>query len=84
MAEWVSANAVSKAYEDTIKEDNEQHLGSHDRNDEPVAGTHCKIGREGGQGLEANGSPLLSRGLNSQIATGVKPNQPAQSADKLY
>ena len=78
MAEWVSANAVSKAYEDTIKEDNEQHLGSDDRNDEPVAGTHCQIGREGGQGSEANGSPLLGRGLNSQIA-----NQPVQSADKL-
>lgn len=55
MAEWASANAVTKAYEDTMNEDNEQHLGSDDRNDEPlpiflllhiindnVTGTYCE------------------------------------------
>ena len=82
MAECAAVNAVSKVYEDAIKEDNEQYLGSDDPDNEPDTGTHCQIGREGGHGSEFNGSLLLGRELNSQRVAGVKLNQPAQSADK--
>ena len=43
MAECAAANAVSKVYEDAIKEDNEQYLGSDDPDIEPDTGTYCQI-----------------------------------------
>ena len=82
MAEYAAANAVSRVYEDAIKEDNEQYLGSDDPDIEPDTGTYCQIGRKREQSSKVNGFPLLGRELNSQIAAGVKLNQPAQSADK--
>ena len=82
MAEFAAASAVSKVYEDAIKEDNEQYLGSDDPDIEPDTGTYCQIGRKRGQGSKFNGFPLLGRELNGKIAARVKLNQPAQSADK--
>ena len=79
MAECAAANAVSKVYEDAIKQ---QYLGSDDPDIEPDTRTYCQIGRKRGQGSKFNGFPLLGRELNSQIAAGVKLNQPAQSADE--
>ena len=82
MAECAAANAVSKVYEDAIKEDNEQYLGSDDPDIEPDTGTYCQIGRKCERSSKVNGFPLLGRELNSQIGAGVKLNQPAQSPDK--
>ena len=41
MAECTAANAVSRVFEDAIKENDEQHLGSDDLDIEPDTGTHC-------------------------------------------
>ena len=64
MAECAAASAVSKVYEDAIKEDNEQYLGSDDPDIETDRGTYCQIGRKRGQGSKFNGFPLLGRELN--------------------
>ncbi|KAK2558598.1 Uncharacterized protein P5673_018777 [Acropora cervicornis] len=82
MAECAAANAVSKVYEDAIKEDNEQYLGSDDPDIEPDTGTYCQIEKKREQGCKSNGFPLLGRELNSQVVGGVKLNQPAQLAEK--
>lgn len=82
MAECAAANAVSKVYEDAIKEDNEQYLGSDDPDIEPDTGTYCQIEKKREQGSKSNGFPLLDRELNSQVVGGVKLNQPAQLAEK--
>ena len=50
MGECTAASVVSKVYEDAIKEDNEQSLGSDDPDIEPDTGTYCQIGRKRGQG----------------------------------
>ena len=82
MAECAAANAVSKVYEDAIKEDTEQYLGSDDPDIEPDTGTYCQIEKKREQGCKSNGFPLLGRELNSQAVDGVKRNQPAQLAEK--
>ena len=82
MAECAAANAVSKVYEDAIKEDNEQYLGSDDPDIEPDTGTYCQIEKKREQGSKSNGFPLLGRKLNNQVVDGVELNQPAQLAEK--
>ncbi|XP_067045500.1 uncharacterized protein [Acropora muricata] len=82
MAECAAANAVSKVYEDAIKEDTEQYLGSDDPDIEPDTGTYYQIEKKREQGCKSNGFPLLGRELNSQVVDGVKRNQPAQLAEK--
>ena len=54
------------------------NVGSDDPDIEPDTGTYCQIGRKRWQGSKYNGFPLLGRELNSQIAAGVKLNQPPQ------
>ena len=54
MAECAAANTVSKVYEDAIKEDNQQYLGSDDPDIEPDTGTYCQIGKKGGKDCKFN------------------------------
>ena len=54
MAECAAANTVSKVYEDAIKEDNQQYLGSDDPDIESDTGTYCQIGKKGGKDCKFN------------------------------
>ena len=81
MAECAAAAAVSKVYEDAVKEDDEQYLGSDDPdNDDKVV--HCSSVKKKLPGFEIQDSPKKKEELKVQTAAAVDLTKQADPTGK--